>query len=98
VGPGYLDTRIRPWNAATTRSREDGAYYDRMFAAAIACGPTLIGVTSFNEWHEGTQIEPAVPMTVGDYTYEDYLPLKPEDYLARTRAWVNRFAVAMEPE
>ena len=22
----------------------------------------MVSVTSFNEWHEGTQIEPAVPM------------------------------------
>ena len=22
----------------------------------------IVSVTSFNEWHEGTQIEPAVPM------------------------------------
>ncbi len=96
VGPGYLDTRIRPWNAATTRDREDGAYYDRMFAAAIACRPPLIGVTSFNEWHEGTQIEPAVPMTTGDYAYEDYLPLGPQDYLVRTRRWVDLFVAEQD--
>jgi glycoprotein endo-alpha-1,2-mannosidase len=92
VGPGYVDTRIRPWNASTTRSREGGAYYDRMFEAAIASRPSVIGVTSFNEWHEGTQIEPAVPKTVGEYVYEDYSPLAPEQYLERTRFWAGEFA------
>jgi len=92
VGPGYLDTRVRPWNEATTRSRETGAYYDRMFRAAIAADPQLIAVTSFNEWHEGTQIEPAVPKSIPGYTYEDYEPLAADAYLQRTRRWTHEFA------
>ena len=35
VGPGYDDTRIRPFNAEYRRDREEGAYYERMFQAAI---------------------------------------------------------------
>jgi glycoprotein endo-alpha-1,2-mannosidase len=27
-------------------------------------------VTTFNEWHEGANIEPAKPMTVSPYTFE----------------------------
>ena len=91
AGPGYIDTRIRPWNARTTRSRENGTYYDRMFQAAIDCRPSRIGITSFNEWHEGTQIEPAVPKTIPGYKYEDYSPREPDFYLERTRYWSNRF-------
>ena len=59
VGPGYNDTRIRPWNSRNVREREGGAYYDRMFRAAVAVKPEAVGITSYNEWHEGTQIEPA---------------------------------------
>jgi len=91
VAPGYLDTRIRPSNGRNTRSREDGAYYDRAFEAALAAEPDYIGITSFNEWHEGTQIEPAVPMTVGNFRYEDYTPLKPTSYLDRTAVWIEKF-------
>jgi len=91
VAPGYIDTRIRPWNDGNTRDREEGAYYDRSFGAAIAVGPEVIGITSFNEWHEGTQIEPAAPKTVGDYTYQDYSPRKPAWYLDRTAHWVRRY-------
>jgi glycoprotein endo-alpha-1,2-mannosidase len=91
VGPGYDDTRIRPWNGENRRSRENGAYYDREFKAALAVGPDIVGVTSFNEWHEGTQIEPAVPKQISGYRYEDYLPRPPEYYLDRTRFWVERY-------
>lgn len=70
VGPGYIDTRIRPWNSRTTRSRDGGGYYDKMFEGAIDCAPALISITSYNEWHKGTQIEPAIPKTIDGYTYQ----------------------------
>ncbi len=94
VAPGYIDTRIRPWNGRNTRARRDGAYHDEMFRAAIDVKPQIIGVTSFNEWHEGTQIEPAAPKRVADFTYEDYRPRSPFYYLDRTRHW----AAAFDPE
>ena len=93
VGPGYSDTRIRPWNAQNWRGRAAGAYYDEMFETALRAGPSMVGITSFNEWHEGTQIEPAVPMRTGDFTYEDYRPLEPDAYIARTRFWVEGFVM-----
>ena len=63
VGPGYDDTRIRPWNAHNTRSRERGAYYERQWRAALEAAPHAVSITSYNEWGEGTQIEPARPHT-----------------------------------
>ena len=91
VGPGYIDTRVRPWNGENTRSREEGAYYDRSFGAALDVSPQVIGITSFNEWHEGTQIETTVPKAIEGYTYEDFLPLAPDHYLMQTREWADRF-------
>lgn len=91
VGPGYRDRRIRPWNRRTERERDQGRYYDCMFARAIGADPAIIAITSFNEWHEGTQIEPAVPFESDRYTYADYRPLAPEAYLDRTAAWVDRW-------
>lgn len=91
VGPGYDDTRIRPRNAEFVRSRNRGAYYDHMFKSAIRVNPPFIGLTSFNEWHEGTQIEPAVPKSVNGYVYKDYEPLEPDYYLNRTRYWVQQY-------
>lgn len=52
---------VRPWNAAATQDRADGRYYDDGWRQAVAAQPEVVSVTSWNEWHEGTQIEPAVP-------------------------------------
>jgi hypothetical protein len=57
VGPGYSaaqatgDTRVKP--------RRAGATYDSMWRAAERAEADLITITSYNEWGEGTQIEPA---------------------------------------
>ena len=65
VGPGYVDTSVRPWNGQATRRRRGGQYYEAMWEAALSSNgnkepPVGVSVTSFNEWHEGTQIEPAM--------------------------------------
>ncbi|CAE7463740.1 Maneal [Symbiodinium natans] len=59
VGPGYDDTRVRPWNSHNIRERKGGEYYNRMWSAAVGSRPHAVSVTSYNEWGEGTQIEPA---------------------------------------
>lgn len=91
VGPGYADLRIRPWNGANQRDREGGAYYRRMAAAAVGISPETIGLTSFNEWHEGTQIEPAQPAQAVGFTYRDYGVVKPDGYLKMTKEWIRGF-------
>jgi glycoprotein endo-alpha-1,2-mannosidase len=91
VGPGYSDTRIRPWNAQNYKNRNSGKYYDAMFDAAIKSQPDFIGIASFNEWHEGTQIEPAKPKNMNSYNYEDYSPLKNDYFLLRTKEWSSMF-------
>ena len=90
VAPGYVDTRIRPWNDKNTRDRENGAYYDRMFRAALDIHVPIVSITSFNEWHEGTQIEPAVPKVTPGLVYEDYGEKSPDYYLERTRYWLMK--------
>ncbi|WP_200957022.1 glycoside hydrolase family 99 protein [Lysobacter sp. Root916] len=90
VGPGYSDRRVRPWNRANERGRDGGAYYDAMFGAAVDSGARWVSITSFNEWHEGTQLEPARAAD-RDGRYFDYAPLAPDHYLRRTRYWLSRF-------
>lgn len=93
VGPGYIDDRVRPWNKRNTKNRHGGDYYEHMFNMAIQSNPPVITITSFNEWHEGTQIETAVPKkTVAGFEYLNYLPHRPDHYLNLTRKWVDRFS------
>jgi hypothetical protein len=58
VMPGYNDVRIRP-GVGFARDREGGAYFERAWQAAIASQPNWIVINSFNEWPEGTYIEPS---------------------------------------
>eukprot|EP01042_Synura_sphagnicola_P000079 gene79-79_t len=42
AGPGYNDTKIRPWNHANTMSRRDGSYYREMLEGALAANPHVV--------------------------------------------------------
>ncbi|XP_028839379.1 glycoprotein endo-alpha-1,2-mannosidase [Denticeps clupeoides] len=96
VGPGYIDTSIRPWNSQNTRNRINGKYYETALSAAVEAGARVISITSFNEWHEGSQIEMAVPKA-GHPVYQDYLPHRPSVYLEVTRKWAKKIhALASE--
>lgn len=60
VMPGYDDTKA-PGRTHTYRyDRRNGEYYRQTWQAAIASSPDLVIITSFNEWVEGTMIEPSV--------------------------------------
>ncbi len=91
VGPGYSDLRIRPQNGASQRNRKSGEYYDCMFNKAILADPYIISITSFNEWHEGTQLEPAAPKKTNNFEYIDYQPLEPDFYLDLTSHWIEKW-------
>ncbi|XP_038203914.1 glycoprotein endo-alpha-1,2-mannosidase [Arvicola amphibius] len=92
VGPGYIDTNIRPWNSQNTRNRINGKYYEVGLSTALQTHPSLISITSFNEWHEGTQIENAVPKRTTNTVYLDYRPHKPSYYLELTRKWSEKYS------
>src|SRR5690606_22495142 len=58
VIPGYDDSNIgRP--SPTVAPREGGRLYDTLWEQAINARPQWILITSFNEWHEGSEIEPS---------------------------------------
>ncbi|MCL4545491.1 MAG: glycoside hydrolase family 99-like domain-containing protein [Chloroflexi bacterium] len=63
VMPGNNDTKLRGAQGFRV-ARQNGAYYVNTWQAAIATHPDLISITSWNEWFEGTQIEPS--RTYGD--------------------------------
>lgn len=58
--PGYDDTRLAGQRGGTfRRDRAGGAYYRETFRGARESGADWVVITSFNEWPEGTYIEPS---------------------------------------
>jgi hypothetical protein len=55
--PGYDDLQLRGGSA---RARDGGAYYRASFSGATKSGADWVIITSYNEWLEGTQIEPSL--------------------------------------
>ena len=91
VGPGYDarrgdgDPRVKP--------RRNGRTYDAMWRAAIQSRADRVTITSFNEWHEGTQIEPAAPAgRHGEYRYLSYNGAWGQTGVAAEFAYLNRTA------
>lgn len=72
-----------------------------MWRAAIDAKPDIVSITSFNEWGEGTQIEPAITPgprfegreNVSAYTYLDY-EVSPYLYLEKTRTWSSQWTAS----
>jgi len=90
VGPGYEaaaatgDTRIKP--------RLDGGTYDSMWRAANDARADIVTITSYNEWSEGTQIEPAGHggrYESYDGAYGLHGRAAERAYLTRTRYWTQ---------
>ena len=99
VSPGYDGRRGVPDD--TVLSRLGGDRYDESWTGAFAAGADVVSITSYNEWHEGTQIEPAragVCLQQGQppYCYSSYDgdyglrgAAAETGYLARTRFWTD---------
>src|SRR5207249_10356645 len=100
VGPGYEAARAT--GDLRVKSRRDGATYDAMWRSAISSGADGVTITSYNEWHEGTQIEPArarprgaaTPTTFESYdgAYGLHGRAAENAYLLRTAFWSAEFA------
>jgi glycoprotein endo-alpha-1,2-mannosidase len=93
VGPGYSARRAT--GDMRGKPRADGRTYDAMWTSALRSGADLVTITSYNEWLEGTQIEPA--RVNGDYqSYDGAWKLHGSAsagaYLARTAYWTSRLA------
>jgi len=100
VIPGFSAQRVG-YPADTLVPRQDCDTYADQWEAALGTGiqPEMVTVTSFNEWHEGSMIEPpAVGVENGQgYTYADFGKLPPDGYLTLTRQWVDKFLAMTWP-
>jgi glycoprotein endo-alpha-1,2-mannosidase len=59
VIPGYDDSRTGRPGPRPITARDQGGTYAALWQAAIAAHPDWVLVTSWNEWHEGSEIEPS---------------------------------------
>jgi len=96
VGPGYWDDRAVPAGAdepeaARTRDGGTASTYQAAWRAALSTRAPIVTITSFNEWHEGSQIEPAVAKEIDGYHYPPYAGGEYQ-YLRLTAEWARRFA------
>lgn len=98
VGPGYSARRAT--GDTRVRRRERGAVYDFMWSQALRSAAPVVTITSYNEWHEGTQIEPARARP-GYESYDGAWGLRgaPAEsaYLDRTAYWTARLSRARSP-
>jgi len=76
VIPGY-DDHLVPGRRPLLLPRDNGETYRKVWENALAADPDWILITSFNEWYEGTEIEPS----------EEY----GDQYLDLTAEYVKKF-------
>ncbi|MFN8384780.1 MAG: hypothetical protein U0V02_22795 [Anaerolineales bacterium] len=81
--------------------RNDGATYNEQWTAALGTGvePAMVTITSFNEWHEGSLIEP-IAINADDGVgnqYADFGTLPPDGYLHLTREWIDKYLATQFP-
>ena len=92
VGPGF--DAFRATGDMQVKQRRNGATYDSMWRAALSAHADLVTITSYNEWNEGTQIEPAsIAPRPGYATYAGSYGVQGAGaayaYLARTAYWTG---------
>jgi len=58
VCPGFDNRRFASYPIIVPRN--DGLYYNETWEAALLSSPDMITITTFNEWHEDTEIEPSI--------------------------------------
>lgn len=91
VGPGY--EAVRATGDPRVKPRRGGLTYDAMWTAALRTGADLVTITSYNEWGEGTQIEPARSAS-GYRSYAGAWGARGHGartaYLAHTASWTEK--------
>jgi hypothetical protein len=92
VIPGYDDTKIRKPGLAV--KRYDGGLYRVQWEEAIKADPHWVLITSFNEWHEGSEIEPSLEYKEQyiELTAEHTRRFKAKERAVRSRAGSGQFS------
>jgi hypothetical protein len=97
VGPGFDGRRAGMANIPVV-DPAGGQRYDTLWRGAMPVAD-VVSITSWNEWHEGTQIEPAKPYCFADGfcspgyegTYGKFGTAAQTAYMDRTAEWSGEF-------
>ncbi len=97
VSPGFDNTHAVSTGLQMV-DRAGGSRYDSLWQEAIDAQAEWVSIVSYNEWHEGTAIEPARPFSSGGRTYLSFDGAFGQTgtdaayaYLERTAYWVEAF-------
>jgi hypothetical protein len=99
TAPGFQAMRSSAGANTIVVPRNNGATYDAKWQGAITAQPDVIAITSYNEWHEGSQIEPAKGGCFGaNVCYLNYEGAYGQSgdaaasaYMGRTKFWTDRY-------
>ena len=99
IGPGFIDKRARPNSIKVDLDRANGQTYDNNWNFVFDSGiPHYVSITSFNEWPQGSMIEPASSDPPKGFSYMTYEgaynktgTASETAYLERTAFWIKEF-------
>jgi len=94
VSPGYNDIKYNLGYIPHVAERKKGETYSTAWQAAIESKAPIVSINSFNQWHLGTQIEPAQPFKETGETsdlYLNYEGLSSNYYLELTRKFTSKY-------
>lgn len=82
IAPGFHDLINPIHNRHRRKERNNGTFYESRWKEAEKYNPTVILINSFNNWAEGTNLEPAVQF---EYPNDSMF------YIEKTRELANKF-------
>ncbi len=98
VSPGFNVNKTFGRRTVLFRPRRMGKQYDEWWEKTLISDPEFVAIITFNEWHEGTQIEPAISHTSFPRRYLSYSGAFGKKgtaaqliYLRRTARWIDLF-------
>jgi glycoprotein endo-alpha-1,2-mannosidase len=95
VSPGINETALSVQLTFRARSRFDGEYYDDMWKRAIETGADIVLVNSFNNWLDGTAIEPVSNSVKFPLNEDIWVGTDPEYFIKKTKQWTDRFRLGL---
>jgi hypothetical protein len=61
VWPGFNDEGVYGWGGGIRKyDRLDGRVYEEQWKVVLETSPDMVIITTFNDWNEGTEIEPSL--------------------------------------